>query len=182
MSILSPRSRREWERDLCRNLRSLQQPTWGFTIFRTVYTLELDTQFPSPSPFMACSTEPPFDSGPNEEMKRRYKNDVVDDHDRGVDLEIHALYARHRVCIMVDTAVLNSVAAGPEDPSQGDKLEPIWVKVAEYLAPGEEEWQGWLKVGLTALNYFWLMFVQVERSWICFWKRWKTGWGTFLAD
>lgn len=93
----SPRSRREWQRQVCRNLRSLQQPTWGFTIFRTVYTPESDTQFPlllakldayvkdsvdaelRPNPFMAPSTEPAFDSGPNEEMKRRYVNVVVED-------------------------------------------------------------------------------------------------------
>ncbi|KFY88570.1 hypothetical protein V498_06734, partial [Pseudogymnoascus sp. VKM F-4517 (FW-2822)] len=67
-----------------------------------------------PRPFSAPSTEPPFDSGPNEEMKRRYENDVIEDpnldgasiddvrdaftkwlKDNGVDLEVHQLYARH---------------------------------------------------------------------------------------
>ncbi|KFY88571.1 hypothetical protein V498_06735 [Pseudogymnoascus sp. VKM F-4517 (FW-2822)] len=44
---------------------------------------------------------------------------------------------------------------GPEDPDQSYELVDMWVKVVEYLTPGEEEWQGWLKVGLSALNYFW---------------------------
>ncbi|KAH8807239.1 hypothetical protein F5884DRAFT_788812 [Xylogone sp. PMI_703] len=189
---LSPGSKREWQRSVCRNLRTLQQPTWGFTIFRTVYTPESNTQFPlflekldayvkysidedlRPAPFMAPSGEPPFDPRPNEEMKRRYTNDVVEDRtldgadtdkvrdaftkwleSNRVDLEMHQLYARHRVCIMVDEAVLNSVAAGPEDPGQDFELGGVWVKVVEYLAPGEAEWQGWLKVGLNALYYFW---------------------------
>ncbi|KFX92936.1 hypothetical protein V490_05083 [Pseudogymnoascus sp. VKM F-3557] len=188
----SPRFKREWTRPICRKLRSLHQQTWGFTIFRTVCTPQSDVQFPL---FLAKldayvkdsidyelrldhlsgpSTEPPFDSGPNEEMKRRYVNDVIEDpsldgasidevrdaftkwlKDNGVDLEMHQLYARHRVCIMVDEAVLNSVAVGPEDPDQSYELESVWVKVVEYLAPGEQEWQGWLKVGLNALYYFW---------------------------
>jgi hypothetical protein len=188
----SPRFKREWQRPICVNLRSLHQRTWGFTIFRTVYTPQSDVQFPlflakldvyvknsiddgiMPPLFSNLITEPPFDSGPNEEMKRRYANDVIEDpildgasvddvrdaftkwlKDNGVDLEMHHLYARHRVCIMVDEAVLDSVAAGPEDPNQSHELEDVWVKVVEYLAPGEQEWQGWLKVGLNALNYFW---------------------------
>ncbi|KFY01210.1 hypothetical protein O988_02861 [Pseudogymnoascus sp. VKM F-3808] len=188
----SPRFKREWTRPICRKLRSLHQPSWGFTIFRTVCTPQSDVQFPlflakldayvkdsidyelRPDYLSGPSTEPPFDSGPNEEMKRRYANDVIEDpsldgasidevrdvftkwlKDNGVDLEMHQLYARHRVCIMVDEAVLNSVAAGPEDPDQSYGLESVWVKVVEYLAPGEQEWQGWLEVGLNALYYFW---------------------------
>ncbi|OBT96666.1 hypothetical protein VE01_04211 [Pseudogymnoascus verrucosus] len=188
----SPRFKREWQRPICRYLRSLHQPTWGFTIFRTVYTPQSDAQFPlflakvdayvessidyelSPRNFGVPSPEPPFDSGPNEEMKRRYANDVIESpgldgasiddvraaftkwlKDNGVDLEFHQLYARHRVCIMVDEAVLNSVAAGPEDPNQSYGLESVWVRVVEYLAPGEQEWQGWLKVGLDALYFLW---------------------------
>ncbi|OBT50514.1 hypothetical protein VE04_08766 [Pseudogymnoascus sp. 24MN13] len=188
----SPRFKREWQRPICRKLRSLHQPTWGFTVFRTVYTPQSDVQFPlflskldvyvknniddelRSDRFSGPSTEPLFDSGPNEEMKRRYANDVIEDpvldgasvddvrdaftkwlKDNGVDLEMHQLYARHRVCIMVDEDVLDSVAAGPEDPNQSHEFEDVWVKVVEYLAPGEQEWQGWLKVGLNALNYFW---------------------------
>ena len=67
----------------------MHQATWGFTIFRTVYTPESDAQFVlflarlrtyvdysidldlQPTPFMPPSTEPPFDNGPNEEMKRK---------------------------------------------------------------------------------------------------------------
>lgn len=90
----SPRFKQEWQRPICQNLRSIHQTTWGFTIFRTVYTLESDVLFSlflakldayvessidyelRPSPFRAPS---PFDSGPNEEMKRRYANDVIED-------------------------------------------------------------------------------------------------------
>ncbi|KFZ19757.1 hypothetical protein V501_00527 [Pseudogymnoascus sp. VKM F-4519 (FW-2642)] len=148
----SPRFKREWQRPICRNLRSLHQPTWGFTIFHTVYTPQSDVQFPlflakvdayvessidyelSPRNFGVPSPEPPFDSGPNEEMKRRYANDVIENpgldgasiddvraaftkwlKDNRVDLELHQLYARHRVCIMVDEAVLDSIEAGLED-------------------------------------------------------------------
>lgn len=188
----SPRFKREWTRSICRNLHSLHQPTWGFTIFRTVYTPQSDAQFSlflakldayvkssidyelRPSLFSALSTELPFDSSPNEEMKRRYANDVIEDHnldgasidevrsaftkwlkDNRVDLELPDPYARHRVCIMVDEAVLNSVVAGPEDLYQSYELEAVWVKVVEYFSPGEEEWQGWLKVGVNALYFFW---------------------------
>ena len=56
---------------------------------------------------------------------------------------------------MVDEAVLNSVAAGPEDPNQSYQLESLWVRVVAYFSPGEQEWQGWLKVGLDALYFFW---------------------------
>ncbi|EPE31215.1 hypothetical protein GLAREA_04182 [Glarea lozoyensis ATCC 20868] len=188
----SKRLRREWERQVCRKLRDLHQPTWGFTIFRTVYTPESDAQFPlflaklrtyvdnaidwdlRPTPYTALSTEPPFDHGPNEEMKRRFVNDVVEDRDldgantdavrdaftkwlkgEGVDLDMHQLYARHRVCIMVDESVMNSVTAAPEDPNEDYELDSVWVKVVEYLAPGECEWQAWLKVGLNAIENFW---------------------------
>jgi hypothetical protein len=176
----------------CINRRSLHEPTLGFTIFRTVYTPESDIQFPlflaklnayfnhsidkdlRPSPFMNPSTEPSFNSGPNEEIRMRFANDIVEDRDldgestddirdaftkwldpRRIDLECHQLYARYRVCIMVDEAVLNSVAAAPEDPSEDHELEDAWVKVVGYLSPREEEWQAWSKVGLDALNYFW---------------------------
>lgn len=189
---LSPRSKREWKRDICKNLRTLRQPTWGFTIFRTIYTPESDIHFPfflaklgtyvkyfvdedlRQQSFRTHGTEQPFDSGPNKEMKRRFVNDVVEDRklsgvsedevrnvftrwleDNGVDIQCHQLYARRRVCIMVDEDVLNSVASGPEDPGQDFALEAVFVKVVEYLAPGECEWQAWLKVGLTALNFFW---------------------------
>ncbi|KFY59938.1 hypothetical protein V496_05479 [Pseudogymnoascus sp. VKM F-4515 (FW-2607)] len=188
----SPRFKREWTRSTCRNLRSLHQPTWGFTIFRTVYTPQSDAQFSlflakldsyvkssidyelRPSPFIAPSTEAPFDSSPNEEMKRRHANDVIEDlnldgasidevrsaftkwlKDSGVDLELPDPYTRHRVCIMVDEAVLNSVVAGPEDPNQSHELESVWVRVVAYFSPGQQEWQGWLKVGLNALYFFW---------------------------
>ncbi|KAL3421766.1 hypothetical protein PVAG01_05922 [Phlyctema vagabunda] len=189
---LSPRSRREWTRPITKNLRSLNQATWGFVIFRTVYTPESDTRFPvflerlgayvkesidaelRPTPYMAPSTQPALDSAPNEEMKRRFVNEVVQDRaldgagtdevraaftrwleGRGVHVAVDQLYAQHRVCIMVDDEVLTSVAAAPEDPSQDYDLEAVWVKVVEYLAPEESEWPGWLKVALSALNYFW---------------------------
>ncbi|KAH6722926.1 hypothetical protein BKA61DRAFT_585525 [Leptodontidium sp. MPI-SDFR-AT-0119] len=164
----------------------------GLYYLRTVYTPESDAQFAlflvrlrtyvdysidadlRPTPFMPPSTEPPFDNGPNEEMKRRFVNDVVEgpnldgaDTDavrnafvkwlegEGVDMRLHQLYARHRVCIMVDKAVLNSVAAAPKDPSEDHELDSVWVKAVECLAPGESEWQAWLKVGLNAIEYFW---------------------------
>lgn len=188
----SMRLRREWERQVCRKLRDLHQPNWGFAIFRTVYTPESDAQFAlflarlrtyvdysidgdlRPTPFMPPSTEPQFDNGPNEEMKRRFVNNVVEDRSldgadtdavrnafarwlegQGVDIGSRQLDARHRVCIMVDEAVLYSVAAAPEDPSEDHELDAVWVKVVEYLAPGDSEWQAWLKVGLNAIEYFW---------------------------
>ncbi|RFU27622.1 hypothetical protein B7463_g8705, partial [Scytalidium lignicola] len=186
---ISPRAQREYQRSIRRNLRSLFEPTWGFTIFRTAYTPESDTQFPL---FLAKldlyvkysidtdlnpdfpGSDSSFDPAPNEEMMRRFKNDVVEDHTlngasvdevrdafakwlRGkeVNLEITYIYAPYRVCIMADEAVLNSVTARLEDLSQNTELDTVWVKMVEYSASGEEKWQGWLKVGLSALYYFW---------------------------
>lgn len=184
--------RREWERDICHNLRDLHEPTWGFTIFRTIYSPGSDILFAQflsklrayveyaidsdlrPSPFRAAGDETTLDSRPNEEMKRRFANDIVESPDldganpdrvrdaftkwlqaRGVDAEIHQLYARHRVCIMVDEEALQSVAAAPTDPNEDHQIENAWVKVVEYLAPGEERWQGWLKVAVEGLYGFW---------------------------
>ncbi|KAH8815523.1 hypothetical protein F5884DRAFT_747062 [Xylogone sp. PMI_703] len=186
---ISPSAQREYQRSVRRNLRNLFEPTWGFTIFRTTYTPESDTQFPL---FLAKldlyvkysidtdlnpdfpGSDPSFDTAPNEEMMRPFKNDVVEDNTlsgasvdevrdafakwlegKGVDLEITHIYAPYRVCIMADEAVLNSVMAGPDDPSLNSELDTVWVKMVEYSAPGEEKWQGWLKVGLNALYYFW---------------------------
>jgi hypothetical protein len=195
-----PHDPREWSREVCRNLRQLRPyaETWGFTIFRTVYTPESDAQFQS---FLGKlnsyvkdyvfrdlnsppqSSGPPYDPAPNEEIMRRFVNEIVEDpkldganedqvrdafaqwlRDHDVDLEMHALITRHRVCIMVDEGVLNSVAAAPEDPSQPYELKSVWVKVVEYCDPTEEEWQAWFKAGLGALYCLWFNHLAGEKA------------------
>ncbi|PQE05803.1 50S ribosomal L17 protein [Rutstroemia sp. NJR-2017a BVV2] len=191
-----PHDPREWSRDVCKNLRELNlyAETWGFTIFRTVYTPQSDAQFQS---FLSKlnsyvkdyvfrdlnSPGPPYDSAPNEELMRRFVNEVVEDPkldgadedqvrdafaqwlgDHDVDLEEHALITRHRVCIMVDEGVLNSVAAAPEDPTQPYELEDVWVKVVEYIGAEEEQWQGWFKAGLGAIYCLWFNHLAGENA------------------
>ncbi|KAH8591772.1 hypothetical protein B0O99DRAFT_631624 [Bisporella sp. PMI_857] len=99
----------EWERDVNWKLRKLHDPTWGYTIFRTVYTPASDTQFPlclrkldswikheiyeefnRPSRWPRNATDPVLRIESNDEMYSRYKNEVVENRERldGADVEV----------------------------------------------------------------------------------------------
>lgn len=80
-----------------------------------------------------------------DEVRAAFKNWLIE---QGLELDVHHLYPRHRTCIMNDAEILKSVEAASDDPSQEHEPEDVWVKVIEYLCPGEEEWQGCLKVAL----------------------------------
>lgn len=111
----TPDELREYQRFICHDLRLLRkerEPTWGFTILRTVYTPASDTEFPL---FLRkldtyikreidtdllpkrprydrngrlIKVTPP-DPAPNAELYRRYRNDVIEDREKleGADVE-----------------------------------------------------------------------------------------------
>lgn len=134
--------------------------TWGFTIYRTVYTPESNELFPAAleilnrivrrhTHFQIDWMRPVWnpDPAPNDELLRRFHNEVIEDPITLNNVTVQAVAARFRafaaehsltlgyenentrykVCLMVDEQAMKNLLRVPEYKERDDKRDPYFL-------------------------------------------------------
>ncbi|CAM1508156.1 Fc.00g050040.m01.CDS01 [Cosmosporella sp. VM-42] len=174
--------------------------TWGFTIYRTVYTPESDVAFPKVLGRLReyierivyadikmwrkkHPCEDPLDPIPNDELMKRYQNDIIEDPATldGASIEeigerFDKWVAEHKdpgrrgqcntrfqACLVIDQEVLQDISRIPEDPFNYEKTK--WYRCVKVVSsiqrPPEKGGRYWFRVAVPKLINFWFMATDI---------------------
>lgn len=173
--------------------------TWGFTIYRTVYTPESDAMFPKVLDRIReyverivyadikmwrkkHPCEDPLDPTPNDELMKRYQNDVIEDPALdGADMDLIGSQfdkwvtdhmdterrgqcnTRFQACLVIDEQVLEDISRIPDDPFNYEKTK--WYRCVKVVStrdrPTEVGGRYWFRVAVPKLLNFWFMATDI---------------------
>jgi hypothetical protein len=192
---------RERRRLTTRFLRDLNTPKWGYAIYRTVYTPESDALFPlalakldayvyreigwdlyDDSRAAHTPEKPPYDPAPNQEIRERYENVVLEDRERYDSASMDSIREyfrqwvegqgkwvgddpRFQICLVFDDAAVRALSDAP-DPLPSNRSPPgVLIRVVDGKFVAEQcedpSYAGWIKVSPNALMR---LYEYVDRS------------------
>ena len=156
-------------------LNSLGPTTWGYVIYRTVFTPDSDVSFPLAieklNAYVKAEVDrdlvgTQFDAGVNQAVWDKWRGIVVDDKEnegKGVDDIRAAFIARggrrgvveEGCCIMLDERGLQSLIdedeSGSSEPTLNKDGYVTMVDGRWVAGEGDSEYQGWMKVNVGQL-------------------------------
>ena len=136
--------------------------SWGFTIYRTVFTSELDATFPVAMEHfnerarwsIISSVKSDADTEPDDELLRRYQNHIIEDKslDSASTETIGARFAeyveeqvgpdywgdntRYRICLVIDQKALDQLLQMPDLSDMGTEK---WYLCCTVVTCGEQD-------------------------------------------
>ncbi|CZR54304.1 uncharacterized protein PAC_04188 [Phialocephala subalpina] len=132
--------------------------TWGFAIFRTVYTPESDSNWDALleklNAYVRFEVRYDFEKGldpePNDVVAESFKNLIFDDRGKYDGMELDAGII-DRVCLVIDEEIFNALRDAP-DPAED--LSGASIKVIDRVNDAEDShphYEGWVTAGVGGL-------------------------------